>query len=287
MPQDHQHPATITGPLPDLFSGWREAGVDPTKPSIARVYDYWLGGKHNFVADRELAEAMATLDPWIPAACKANRAFLGRAVRFMAGRGIRQFLDLGSGIPTAGNVHEIAQQAAPGSRVVYVDRDSVAVAEGSKMLAGNPGTAVVQADIRKPSQILSDPAVGSLIDFSQPVGLILVAILHFVLDADDPGSLVTRLRRAVPPGSYLAISHATSHSNPRLAAAAERIYNYRGADGQSRSMEEIASFFGDWEMIEPGLVYAPVWRPDQEQYVPDNPEKFWLLAGAARKPVLC
>jgi len=283
--QDPQDAATITGPLPGLFEGWRDAGADPTKPSIARVYDYWLGGQHNFVADRELAEEMATLDPWIPAACKANRAFLGRVVRFMASRGIRQFLDLGSGIPTAGNVHEIAQHAAPGSRVVYVDRDPVAVAEGRKLLAGNPDTAVIQADIREPSQILSDPAVARLIDPGQPVGLVLVAILHFVLDADDPGSLVARLRDVVPPGSYLAISHATSQDNPRLAAAAERIYNYRGADGQARTGDEITRFFGDWDMIEPGLVYAPLWRPGQD--VPANPEKFWFLAGAARKPASC
>jgi SAM-dependent methyltransferase len=141
----------------DRFDGWAEAGVDPTKANIARVYDYWLGGRHNLVADRELAEAMATLDPWIPAACKANRAFLGRSVRFLAGQGIRQFLDIGSGIPTAGNVHEVAQSAAPGARVLYVDRDPVAVAMGHKLLTGNDRTHVVQADIRDLDAVLGDP----------------------------------------------------------------------------------------------------------------------------------
>jgi len=136
----------------DLFDGWAEAGVDPTKPNIARVYDYWLGGRHNLVADRELAEAMATLDPWIPAACKANRAFLGRAVRFLAGQGIRQFLDIGSGIPTAGNVHEVAQAVTPEARVVYVDRDPVSVAMGRELLAGNDRADVVPGRYPRPGR---------------------------------------------------------------------------------------------------------------------------------------
>jgi hypothetical protein len=269
----------------DRFDGWAEAGVDPTKPNIARVYDYWLGGRHNLVADRELAEAMATLDPWIPAACKANRAFLGRAVRFLAGQGIRQFLDIGSGIPTAGNVHEIAQEAARDARVVYVDRDPVAVSMGSKLLAGNDRADVVQADIRDLDVILGDPAVGRLIDPGEPVGIILVAILHFVLDADEPYQLVQRLRDTAAPGSYLVLSHATSQDNEALAAAAERIYNSRAADGQARSREQIAGFFGSWELAEPGLVYSPQWRPGSSDYVPDHPERYWFLAGVARKEV--
>lgn len=281
--QQQEDAATMDGDQ-ELFAGWRQAGVDATKPSIARVYDYWLGGNHNFVVDRELGEAMATLDPWIPAACKANRAFLGRAVRFLAQQGIRQFLDVGSGIPTAGNVHEVAQRVAPASRVVYVDRDPVAVAEGSGLLAGNENTAVIHADIREPNQILSNPGVERLIDFGEPVGLVLVAILHFVMDADDPHGVVTRLRNAAAPGSYLVVSHVTGQGNPELTAAAERIYNNRGADGQARSRSDIAAFFGGWEMTEPGLVYAPLWRPDRPEDVPPNPGQFWFLAGAARKP---
>ena len=267
----------------DRFDGWAEAGVDPTKPNIARVYDYWLGGHHNLVADRELAEAMATLDPWIPAACKANRAFLGRAVQFLAAHGIRQFLDIGSGIPTAGNVHEVARSAVPEARVVYVDRDPVAVAMGRKLLTGNDRAAVVQADVRDVDAILADPAVGRLIDFSEPVAIMLVAILHFVLDADEPYRIVQRLRDTAAPGSYLVVSHATSQDNEALAAAAERIYNSRAADGQARSREQIAGFFGSWELAEPGLVYAPQWRPGSPDDVPGHPEKYWFLAGVARK----
>ena len=267
----------------DPFDGWRDAGVDPTKPNIARVYDYWVGGHHNLVADRELGEAMATLDPWIPAACKANRAFLGRAVQFLAAHGIRQFLDIGSGIPTAGNVHEVAQSAAPDARVVYVDRDPVAVAMGRKLLTGNGRAAVVQADVRDVDAILAAPAVGRLIDFSEPVAIMLMAILHFVLGADEPYRIVQRLRDTAAPGSYLVVSHATSHGNEALAAAAERIYNSRAADGQARSREQIAGFFGSWELAEPGLVYSPQWRPGSPDDVPGHPEKYWFLAGVARK----
>jgi hypothetical protein len=276
--------AAMIGGHRGLFEGWREAGVDPTKPSIARVYDYWLGGHHNFVVDRELAEAMATLDPWIPAACKANRAFLGRAVLFLAKQGIRQFLDIGSGIPTAGNVHEVAQREAPGCRVVYVDRDPVAVAEGRALLNGSPNTAVIQADVRDPAQILSHPQVGKLINFGEPVGIVLVAILHFVMDAAHPREIVARFRDVAAPGSYLVVSHVTNQGNPQLTAAAERMYNARGADGQARSREEIAAFFASWEMIEPGLVYAPEWHPDRSDGVPGNSGQFWFLAGTARKP---
>jgi O-methyltransferase involved in polyketide biosynthesis len=273
------------GADPGRFAGWREAGVDPTKPSIARVYDYWLGGTHNLVADRELGRRMETLDPRIPAACKANRAFLGRAVQYLAAEtGIRQFVDIGSGIPTAGNVHEVAQRAAPDARVVYADIDPVVVAEGRDLLAGNRRAAVIQADLRDPAAILSHPETGRLIDLAEPVGLILVAVLHFLLDADQPHALVEHLAGAAAPGSYLVVSHATNEDNPKLAAAAEQVYNARAADGQARSRAEILRFFGDWELEEPGLVYAPLWRPRSAGDVPRHPERFWFLAGMARKP---
>jgi S-adenosyl methyltransferase len=270
---------------PNRFAGWREAGVDPTKASIARVYDYWLGGTHNLVADRELASRMETLDPRIPAACKANRAFLGRAVRFLAEQaGIRQFLDIGSGIPTAGNVHEVAQQAAPDARVVYADIDPVAVSEGRELLAGNRRATIIQADLRDPGAILSHPDVGRLIDFAEPVGLILVAVLHFLTDAQDPYGIAGRLAGAAAPGSHLVVSHVTNEGNPRLAAAVGRLYNTRAADGQARSRAEILRFFGDWELAEPGLAYAPLWRPGSPADVPAHPEQFWFLTGIARKP---
>jgi hypothetical protein len=273
----------MTGP--GRFAGWREAGVDPTKPSIARVYDYWLGGTHNLAADREFGRRMETLDPRIPAACKANRAFLGRAVRFLAEQaGIRQFIDIGSGIPTAGNVHEVTQRAAPDARVVYADRDPVAVAEGRELLKGNRLATVIQADLRDPAAILSDPETGRLIDFDKPVGLILVAVLHFIMDAQEPYGIVDRLRDATVPGSYLVVSHVTNQDNPRLATAVERAYNAHAADGQARSRAEILRFFGSWELAEPGLVHAPLWQPDSPEDVPRHPEQFWFLAGTARKP---
>jgi hypothetical protein len=276
--------ATVVGDGIGQFAGWLDAGADPSKASIARVYDYWLGGHHNLVVDRELGERMATLDPRIPAACRANRAFLGRAVRFLLSQGIRQFIDLGSGIPTAGNVHEIAQQFAPGSRVVYVDRDPVAVAEARKLLASNGGAAVIQADVRDPDRILAAPETVRLIDFRQPVALMFVAILHFVLDADDPHGVVARFRDAAVPDSYLVISHVAGETAPKLTSAVQSAYNDRGADGQARSPEEITRFFGGWQLSEPGLVYAPAWRPDQLQDVPANPERFWFLTGAAVRP---
>jgi SAM-dependent methyltransferase len=180
-------------------------------------------------------------------------------------------------------VHEVAQAVTPGARVVYVDRDPVAVATGRRLLAGNDRAAVIQADIRYLDAILTDPVVGRLIDFREPVAVIVVAILHFVLDADEPHRIVRRLRDAVVPGSHLVLSHVTSQGNETLATAAERIYNSRAADGQARSREGIAGFFGDWELTEPGLVYAPQWRPGSPRDVPDHPELYWFLAGVAYK----
>jgi SAM-dependent methyltransferase len=270
---------------PGSRAAWREAGADPTRPSIARVYDYWLGGTHHLVADRELARRMETLDPRIPASCRASRAFLRRAVQFLgAEAGVSQFLDIGSGIPTAGNVHEIAQAISPGARVVYADRDPVAVAEGQALLAVNPDAAVIKADLGDPSAILGHPETARLIDFARPVGLVLVAVLHFLTDAQRPHAIVEQLAAALAPGSFLVLSHVTDEGDPRLAAAATRLYVAGAADGQSRSRPEIKRFFDGWELAEPGLVWAPQWRPDPDQEAPASPERFWFLAGVARKP---
>jgi len=272
-----------------MSTSWRPlSGVDPTKPNVARTYDYWLGGTHNFVADRELGERMETLDPCVPAAARANRAnraFLGRAVRFLAAEcGIRQFLDLGSGIPTAGSVHEVAQQAAPGSRVVYVDHDAAAVALSRDLLAGNDLAGVIQADVRRPEEILRHPRTRGLIDLTEPVAILFVAILHFVLDSENPYRIVGRYRDAVPPGSYLVISHVTSQNSPQLASSIRRLYTDRAADELARSREEIARLFGGWALVEPGLRYAPEWRPDAHGDTLAHPERLWFLVGVARKP---
>jgi len=269
-----------------MSNSWPQlAGVHPAKANVARVYDYWLGGTHNFVADREVGQRMATLDPWIPAACRANREFLGRVVRFLAMQcGVRQFLDIGSGIPAAGNVHEISQQAAPDASVLYVDHDQVAVALSQELLACNSRAGIIQADLRKPETIFCHPALGKLIDLTKPIGVLFISILHFVVDAEDPYGIVARYREAVAPGSYLVVSHATNQDNPQLATAAEKLYTARAANGKARSREEILHFFGGWPLAEPGLAYAPMWRPDTPGDVPDQPERFWFLAGAARKP---
>src|SRR6201992_893936 len=187
-----------TGARMTVEPGWIPPGIDTAKANIARVYDYWLGGSNNFRADQDAARAMIAVEPRIRAMARANRDFMGRAVRFLAAEnGIRQFLDIGSGIPTARNVHEVAQETAPGSHVVYADVDETVVAHSKLLLKGQPTTAVIQADLRQPEKILADPTVRDLIDFSQPVALLLVAVLHFVGDEDDPWRIVATLREAL------------------------------------------------------------------------------------------
>src|SRR6201992_188139 len=198
-----------TGARMTVEPGWIPPGIDPAKANIARVYDYWLGGSNNFRADQDAARAMIAIEPNIRAMARANRDFMGRAVRFLAAEhGIRQFLDIGSGIPTGGNVHEVAQTAAPGSRVVYADIDEVAVAHSRLLLENNPDTGVIQADVREPERILTAPAPPLLIDFSQPAGLLLVSVLHFLDDADDPWAVMAHLRDARAPGRFRGLSHA-------------------------------------------------------------------------------
>ncbi len=263
---------------------WVPPDVDTGRANVARVYDYWLGGSHNFLPDQDLARQIVAVDPGIPEMARANRAFLGRAVRFLAAAGIRQFLDVGSGMPTEGNVHEVAEHAAPGSHVVYADVDPVVVAHAKAILAGNQDAAVIEADVRDPENILADHAVGRLIDFSQPAGLLLVAVLHVIGDADDPWRITARLRDALAPGSYLVVCHATSESKPAVAQAIEKVYS-RGvtASGHIRSRAEILRFFDGFDLVDPGLVYMPAWRPDSPDDVPADPSRLWALAGVAQK----
>jgi SAM-dependent methyltransferase len=266
---------------------WVPAGVDPEKASIARVYDYWLGGSHNLRADREAAHAFTALEPNARAIARANRDFLRRAVRFLAAAGIRQFLDIGSGIPTVGNVHEIARAAALGSRVAYVDVDPVAVAHSRSILTGADDAAVFQADLREPGKILADPGVRTLIDFGRPVGLLLVAVLHCLSDADDPWQVVATLRDALPPGSFLVVSHASREGMPdRAVETLEKNYagNVAAAQGGLRSRAEIERFFTGFEVVEPGVVRVPFWRQDAPEDTPSNPDRFWWLVGVGRKP---
>ena len=207
---------------------------------------------------------------------RENRAFLGRAVRYLAGTGIRQFLDIGSGIPTQGNVHEVAGQAAPGSHVVYADIDPVAVAHSKAILAGNDSTVVIEADLREPEKILAHQAVGQQIDFRQPAGLLLVSVLHFIADADDPWRIVATLRDALAPGSYLVLCHGTDEGKPAVAQAAAKVYNRSvTTDLHIRPRAEILRFFEGFDLVDPGLVPIPQWRPDKPADVPADPGKFW------------
>jgi hypothetical protein len=263
---------------------WVPPGVDTKRANIARVYDYLLGGTHNFLADQDLARAMTAVDPNIRSGARENRAFLGRAVHCLTAAGIRQFLDIGSGIPTQGNVHEVAQQAAPGARVVYTDVDPVAIAHSKALLEGNPGADIINADLREPEKILAHPTTQELIDFSQPTGLLLAMVLHFISDAEDPWAIVATLRDALAPGSFIVLSHVENESRPEKAQAAEKVYNRSVATSvQMRSRAEILRFFDGFEVLEPGLVYIPQWRPDSPADVPDDPSKFWVRVGVGRK----
>ncbi|MEU2428108.1 SAM-dependent methyltransferase [Streptomyces sp. NPDC007861] len=259
---------------------WAPSEVDIDTPSIARVYDYWIGGTHNFPVDRALASRVSDANPVLARTLRANRAFLRRAVRELSALGIRQFLDIGSGIPAEGNVHDVALAAHPDSTVVYVDIDPVAVAHGRAILADEPRAAVFQGDLHKPREILDAQDTRRLIDFDRPVALILAAVLHFVPDGDDPRALVEQYTDRLVPGSHLVISHAGAETVPRTAPeAAER---YRGAVSEViwRDTAELTALFAGHSLLAPGVVRAPAWRPEPGEQ-PD-PE-LAMLAGVAVK----
>lgn len=257
-------------------------GVDVTQPSSARVYDYFLGGAHNFAVDRALADQISTMTPHVGETMRAGRAFLRRSVKFLISQGIRQFLDIGSGIPTVGNVHEIAQQAAPESRVIYVDVDPIAVAHSRAILEGNDRAAVLQADVRESERILADAQRSALIDFDQPTAILLAGVIHFVPDADDPARHVATLRRALVPGGYLVLSHATMDEQPPEVVRAQQLSQRTGTEIALRGRREIESYFDGLTLVEPGLVFLPAWRPDPGDVV-DRPERFGAYGGVGRK----
>jgi len=257
--------------------------LDPQVPNPARMYDYFLGGYHNFEADRQAAEAAEAAFPGVRAAARANRDFLRRAVRFLAERGIGQFLDLGSGVPTAGNVHEIAQKADPGARVVYVDAEPVAVHASESLLAGAPGADILHADIRHVEAVLSAPQVASLLDLDRPLGLIMAAVLPYIPDADDPARLVRRYCAALSPGSYVVISHASFDDFEQ--AETDRVYDvYKATTSMftSRRHERIAGWFDGLDLVDPGVVTVTEWRPEPG----DTPVRLRLphYGGVARIP---
>ncbi|GAA1519341.1 SAM-dependent methyltransferase [Sphaerisporangium rubeum] len=256
------------------------AGVDPNTPSAARIYDYALGGKDNYEVDRIAAEKAFAMAPEMPVMARQNRAFLGRAVRFLAEEaGIRQFLDIGSGLPTQANVHQVA---AEGSRVVYVDYDPLVVAHGDALVADSPGVAFIRGDLRKVEDVLAHPDLPRFIDFSEPVAVLLVAVLHFVRDEERAYEVVDLLREVMAPGSYLALSHVTPDPHPEETAELVQVSARAGAPWVARSRDELMRFFGDFELVEPGLVTAPEWRPGITR--PVDFAKMWVLAGVGRKP---
>ncbi len=262
---------------------WVPDTADADCPSMARVYDYLLGGSHNLAVDRQLAEQLLLVVPEMRNIMRANRSFLRRAVRFMVGEGVRQFLDIGSGIPTVGNVHEVAKLADPSARIAYVDNDPVAVAQSRAMLAGVEGTTAVQGDLRSPNAIVESADVRSVLDFDEPIGLLIVAVLHFVPDADNPSGALEQLRDALPSGSHLALSHATADSRPTDARQVAGLLERNVGTGAARSYEDVCRFFGDFTMVPPGLVWVTAWRPESPAEEDAHPERLAMYAGVGRK----
>jgi S-adenosyl methyltransferase len=259
-------------------------------PNPARIYDYFLGGKDNFPADRDVAEQIVAIAPVARDVVEDNRAFLRRAVRHLAGEaGIRQFIDLGSGLPTQGNVHEIAQAVAPDARVVYVDNDAMVVTHSRALLAGD-NTVAIEADLRQPDSVLGHPEVRELVDFTQPVALLLVAILHFLPDDQDPFGIVARFRDALPAGSHLVVSHGTRDIPVRpdmspeemaeMGEKVERLYQLTTASLVTRTRAQVERFFDGFDLLDPGVIEIQLWRPDeQDSLLPGG-----FYGGVGRKP---
>ncbi|AUY52860.1 SAM-dependent methyltransferase [Streptomyces sp. CB01881] len=265
-------------------SQWERFGVDTSAPHSARVYDYWLGGKTNFPPDRAMGQAIEEAVPSVKAMAKENRAFQGRAVRFLAEQqGIRQFLDLGTGIPTSPNTHEIAEAVSPGTRVVYVDNDPIVLAHARALMVSTPAsrTTYIHADLGKPAELLSDPSLTSTLDLDQPVGLLMIAVLMLVADEDDPWAKVAALRDALPSGSCLALTHPTQDFDPESVAKVAEAARAGGMTLVPRTHDEVARFFDGWELIEPGVAPVMAWRPDGEP--PADPHAAYYWGGVAIK----
>ncbi|MBV9600952.1 MAG: SAM-dependent methyltransferase [Chloroflexi bacterium] len=274
--------------LAEPRSGLTDAGLTNEQlsiPSAARMYDYYLGGHHNLAIDRQAAEEAISIYPEFPLIMQANRAFLRRVVVYLVEQGIERFLDIGSGIPTVGNVHQIAQQLNAAARVVYVDIDPVAVAHSAALLQGNNQAVIIEADLRQPETILDHPAVRDLLGVRQPVALILAFVLHFVIDDEQAVAVVRRLRDALPSGSYVVISHGTAERMPPdIFKQLVRLYRSTSQPVRIRSRHEIEPFFDGVELVEPGLVYVPLWRPEEAgDLLLDRPEVSGGFAGVALK----
>ena len=260
--------------------------IDTSRPHSARVYDYFLGGKNHFAADREMAEKVLARTPMARTSARENRAFLGRVVRFLAAEAsIRQFLDIGTGLPTTNSVHEVAQAVAPASRVVYADSDPMVLAHARALLTSSPEgrTAYIQADLRDPGSILASPVVRDVLDLGQPVALMLIAVLHFIPDEDEPGRIIATLLDALPPGSYFAASHTTAEHDRERWASLEAGYRSSGIRGQLRDSGEFARLaFSNLRLVPPGVTLVSEWRRDDDGPLP-APAEVSVYGGVARK----
>ncbi|MEV0419670.1 SAM-dependent methyltransferase [Streptosporangium canum] len=250
-------------------------GIQTHIPNVARMYDYYLGGKDNFPADREAAEKVLTVVPEIRHSARSNRAFLGRAVDFVARSGIRQFLDIGAGLPTQNNVHQVATDA----RVVYVDNDPTVLVHGRAILGKNENVTIVQGDVRRPGEILDHPDIRAAIDFDRPVAVLLLAIMHFVPDEDDPEGIIATLRRAMAPGSHLILSHVAIDARPEAAEGVTKVYDRASSPFVPRTGKEITRLFDGFDVVEPGIVNLPEWRPDPGAVVPYKGIGSYFLGG--------
>ncbi|GGS45851.1 hypothetical protein GCM10010156_00620 [Planobispora rosea] len=262
------------------------AGIDPTIPSVARMYDYYLGGKDNFASDREAAENFIKVLPGIREMARSNRAFLSRAVSEIAGRGVRQFLDIGSGLPTQENVHQVAHRIIPDARVVYVDNDPIVMAHGRALLEDNPHTTVVQADMREPKALLDHPDIQTKIDFNQPVAVLLLAMLHFVPDDGDATAIVAAIREKLAPGSYLILSHAYAGDvSEEKHARGQEVYRTTATGSlTSRGPGHLAAYADGLEVLDPGIVPVQAWRPEFDGDAEYDLGKPNILGVVARVP---
>ena len=259
------------------------APFDASRPHVARVYDYLLGGKDNFAADRAVGDRMLASIPAVQLGVRAQRDVLGRVVRYLVGDvGLRQLLDIGSGLPTADNVHEIAQRIDPATRVVYLDNDPIVLLHAAALLADDKATFAADGDLRDPAGILSHPDVRKHLDWEQPIGLLMCGILHYILDDEHPADVVATLYDALPSGSYVFIHHLLAIEDPAAAVLQEQMRAGVGR-AQFRTMDQVRDLFDGLELVEPGLVIVPDWRPEPPA-VRDHPVLEMACAGVARKP---
>lgn len=262
--------------------GWAPDDVDVERPNAARVYDYLLGGMANFAKDREFAGRLLEIAPEAAKIARTNRAFLRRAVTYCLDNGIRQFLDVGSGIPTAGNVHEIAHRVEPSARVVYVDIEPVAVTHTRLMLDGNENAAVELGNLLEPDELLSSAAARRLLNLDEPIAILMVAVLHFLDDDTGPHAAVSRYVDAMAPGSYLVLSHIAQEGTDEQAQA-RTLYQKNAVPILGRTREQLAAFFTGTEILEPGIVWTPQWHPESADDI-EEPERAKGYAGVGRKP---